>query len=276
MSNASVMFNSEVIYLSVDKIVPNPYQPRKFFNKENIEELARSIKEYGVMQPISVRLINGVSYELVSGERRLRATKNAGIQTIPAIVININDQESAMLAMIENIQRENLNYIEEAEGYKNLIDDYYFTQEELADRIGKKQSTIANKIRILKLSKKVHKILIENDLSERHARALLKLEEEEDHIKILNKVIEEGLTVKKTEDLVEKLIIEKNSNSEEEKKNLKIKRFIKDIRLFSNSIKQSIEIMKESGFETDYVMKELDNGYEINIKLLYEDKENKC
>jgi len=269
MGSALLDTSKEIIYLPVDRVTPNPYQPRKFFNKDNIEELARSIKEYGVMQPISVRLINGVSYELVAGERRLRATRLAGISTIPAIVVNIKDQDSAMIAMIENIQRENLNYIEEAEGFQNLIEDYSFTQEELAKRMGKSQSTIANKIRILKLSKRIQKFLIENDLSERHARALLKISDEDKIMEILSKVVEQGLTVKKTEELVEKMLYQDSDQNEQKEEGKKIKRYIRDIRLFSNSIKQSIDIMKDSGFEADYIMDEVEGGYEVLIKLSY-------
>ena len=268
MGNALLDTSNEIIFLSVDKVTPNPYQPRKFFNKDSIEELARSIKEYGVMQPISVRLINGVSYELVAGERRLRATRLAGISTIPAIVVNIKDQDSAMIAMIENIQRENLNYIEEAEGFRNLIEDYSFTQEELARRIGKSQSTIANKIRILKLSKRVQKFLVENELSERHARALLKISGEEKIMEILYNIVDQGLTVKKTEELVEKTL-SPQEEVKENKKEVKVKRIIKDVRLFSNSIKQSIDMMQESGFGTDYIMDETQDGYEILIKISY-------
>lgn len=269
MGNALLNTNKEIIYLPVDRVTPNPYQPRKFFRKESIEELARSIKEYGVMQPISVRLINGVSYELVAGERRLRATRLAGLNTIPAIVVNIKDQDSAMIAMIENIQRENLNFIEEAEGYQNLIEDYSFTQEELAKRIGKSQSTIANKVRILRLSKKVQKFIIEHELSERHARALLKIVNEDIQMEILQKVVEQGLTVKKTEELVDKVLGKSKEVTEEGKRDIKIKRLVKDFRLFSNSIKQSIDIMKESGFGTDYIMDEIDGGYEILITISY-------
>lgn len=274
MGNALLNTDKEIIYLPVDRVTPNPYQPRKFFRKESIEELARSIKEYGVMQPISVRLINGVSYELVAGERRLRATRLAGLSTIPAIVVNIKDQDSAMIAMIENIQRENLNFIEEAEGFQNLIEDYSFTQEELAKRMGKSQSTIANKVRILRLSKKVQKFIIENDLSERHARALLKIVDEDLQMDVLQKVVQQGLTVKKTEELVEKVLGQTKEVSEEVKRDIKVKRLVKDFRLFSNSIKQSIDIMKESGFGTEYIMDEIDGGYEILITISYpEDSE---
>jgi len=152
-----MMFEREIIYLSLDKVQPNPYQPRHIFDRTSLDELASSIQEYGVLQPISVRQINGSRYELVAGERRLRASKIAGIETIPAIVVNISEQDSAILALIENLQRQNLHYLEEAGGFLNLMTDYGLTQEEIAERVGKNQSTIANKLRILRLSKAVQK-----------------------------------------------------------------------------------------------------------------------
>ena len=195
-----------ITYVNIDCIRPNPYQPRKQFNKQALDELCESIKQYGVLQPINVRQITATSYELVAGERRLRAAKMAGLTEIPAIVINVDDNNSAVMALIENLQREDLNYMEEAEGYNNLITEHGFTQEELAQKIGKSQSTIANKIRLLKLPPLVKKILFDNNLTERHARALLKLHDEQLQLKVLKIVCERGLNVKKTEELVERAI----------------------------------------------------------------------
>ena len=199
----------DIIYINIDNIRPNPYQPRKHFNKASLEELCESIKQYGVIQPINVRKISNNNYELVAGERRLKAASMAHLKEIPAIVVNVDDNDSAILALIENLQRENLNYLEEAEGYSNLISEHNLTQEELARKIGKSQSTIANKIRLLKLSPIIKKILIDNSLTERHARALLKLHDEQLQLKVLKYVCEKGFNVKKTEDLVEK-VIERN------------------------------------------------------------------
>ncbi|MCX8000903.1 MAG: ParB/RepB/Spo0J family partition protein, partial [Leptospiraceae bacterium] len=139
-----------ITYVGIDSIRPNPYQPRKQFNKTSLEELCESIKHYGVLQPINVRKMSSNTYELVAGERRLRAATMAGLKEIPAIIVNVDDNDSAVIALIENLQREDLTYMEEAEGYNNLILDHGFTQEELAQKIGKSQSTIANKIRLLK------------------------------------------------------------------------------------------------------------------------------
>lgn len=236
-----------ISYLSIDCVRPNPYQPRKQFSKSALEELCESIKQYGVIQPISVRRISGNNYELVAGERRLRAAVMAGLKEIPAIVINVNDNDSAVMALIENLQREDLSYMEEADGYNNLINDHGFTQEELAQKIGKSQSTIANKIRLLRLPPMVKKILSDNNLTERHARALLKLHDEQLQLKVLKHVCEKGLNVKRTEELVERAI-EKYSRQEKEKvPERKFTKTIRDIRIFINTIRQAIDLMKSSG-----------------------------
>ena len=248
----------DICYLKIDSIRPNPYQPRKQFKKGALEELCESIKEYGVIQPISVRRITSSSYELVAGERRLRAATMAGLTEIPAIIVNVDDEDSAVMALIENLQREDLTYFEEAEGYNNLIKDHGFTQEELAQKIGKSQSTIANKIRLLRLSPMVKKILMDNNLTERHARALLKLSDEQMQLKVLKRVCERGLNVKKTEMLVDKAIEKLASGKENQNPVKKLSGSIKDIRIFVNTIKQAIELMKRSGVNAKAV--QIDRG----------------
>ena len=238
-----------ITYLNIDNVRPNPYQPRKQFSKAALEELCESIKQYGIIQPINVRKISTNHYELVAGERRLRAAIMAGLKEIPSIIVNVNDNDSAVMALIENLQREDLNFMEEAEGYNNLINDHGFTQEELAQKISKSQSTIANKIRLLRLPPMVKKILSDNSLTERHARALLKLHDEQLQLKVLKLVCEKGLNVKKTEELVERAI-EKYTRQEKEKEKAperKFTRAIKDIRIFVNTIRQAIDLMKKSG-----------------------------
>ncbi len=236
-----------ITYVGIDYIRPNPSQPRKQFNKFALEELCESIKQYGVLQPINVRKISHSTYELVAGERRLRAATMAGLKEIPAIIINVDDNDSAVMALIENLQREDLSYMEEAEGYSNLINEHGFTQEELAQKIGKSQSTIANKIRLLKLSPLVKKILADNNLTERHARALLKLHDEQLQLKVLKLVCERGLNVKKTEELVEKAIDKFSRDIRQKPADRKMTKAIKDVRIFVNTIKQAIDIMKQSG-----------------------------
>ena len=258
--------DQSIAYIPVDKIRPNPYQPRRTFDQMQLEELASSIREFGVLQPISVRYMNHSSYELVAGERRLRACKLVGLKTIPAVVMELSDRDSALLALIENLQRENLNFLEESEGYFNLIRDYGLTQEELATKVGKSQSTIANKMRLLKLPPLVKKMIIDHDLSERHSRALLKIPEEQLQLSILKKIIDEGLTVKKTEALVERTI-QRLMDESKGKKEQKVKAYLKDIRLFTNTIQQAINVMKQAGVEAHYKMQEKDHCYEITIQI---------
>lgn len=257
---------TKILNLPVDKIRPNPYQPRRYFNKLSLEELAASIREYGVMQPISVRLINGNSYELVAGERRLKASVLAGLTTIPSIVVDVNDSDSALIALIENLQRQNLNFIEEAEGYYNLMIDYHLTQEQLAAKLNKSQSAIANKLRILKLNDDVKQMVVENNLTERHARAILKIPDKEVQEEVLYKIIDEELNVKKTEELVN-YVLEKMRHDKTEKIEKREKRCLSDLRLFTNTIHQALEIVKKSGMETSYEAKQEEQYYEIKIKI---------
>jgi len=238
--------NKKITMIPIELIRPNPYQPRRKFEQGSLDELCQSIMQYGVIQPINVRKISATHYELVAGERRLRASMMAGLKEIPAIVVDVGEDDSAILAMIENLQRENLSYMEEAEGYRNLIREHGLTQEELAQKIGKSQSTIANKIRLLRLSPTVKKILAENNLSERHARALLKLDNEQLQIKVLQKVCEKGLNVRKTEELVQKALEKYCSPPKSDEKG-RVTKTIKDIRIFVNTIRQAIDTMKKSG-----------------------------
>ncbi|NLP27489.1 MAG: nucleoid occlusion protein [Clostridia bacterium] len=252
----------EIIFITPEQILPNIYQPRKIFNDETIEELAQSIKAYGIIQPLSVRKMGNESFELVAGERRLRAAKKAGLNKVPAIIVDITDKESAAIALLENLQREDLNYIEEAEAYYNLIKDHSYTQEQLAETIGKKQSTIANKLRLLKLCEEVRKILLDNKLTERHARALLKLSDSADQIKVLNFVIEKKLNVKETERFIEKELIKKSDNEVSDGKK-KIKGIFSP-KLYINTIK---EVFDKFGVNAEYKSKNHDEFIEVTIKI---------
>ena len=236
-----------ITYVNIEHIRPNPYQPRRQFNKLALEELCESIKQYGVLQPVTVRQIMGNAFELITGERRLRAATLAGLKIIPCIIMDISDSDAAVIALIENLQREDLTYIEEAESYNVLIVEHRFTQEQLATKIGKSQSTVANKIRLLKLSPIVKKILMDNNLTERHARALLKLHDEQLQLKVLKIVQERSLNVKKTEELIERVIDKYAAEENEHRDYRKSTKAIKDIRIFVNTIKQAIDLMKRSG-----------------------------
>lgn len=259
------MIEKSVVELSVEKVIPNPYQPRKTFNQEQLSELSESIRSYGILQPITVRMLQDDTYELVAGERRLRAAKLAGLMTVPAIVNNMDEESSAVLAIIENLQREDLNFIEESIGYFRLIENYNFTQKELAEKIGKSQSTIANKLRILKLPQSVKDVIVENQLTERHARALLKLPNEELMLDVLEKVIKKDLNVKRTEEII-KIIIEEAKKEEEPKKRRKIKASV-NMRIYLNTLKNAYQAISDTGVHANY--KETDKGeyIEVTVKI---------
>jgi len=254
--------SNEIVKIKIDKVIPNIYQPRKFFNEDAIEELSQSIKQFGIIQPLTVRKMGEV-FELVAGERRLRAAKLADLETVPCTVIDITDSESAQIALLENLQREDLNYIEEAEAYFNLINDHNFTQDELAKRMGKKQSTIANKLRLLKLSSEVRFICLTNKLTERHARALLTVPNEELQLKVVQKVIKDGLNVKRTEELINKELLK--LAGKELKNNGK--RSIKSVlpaKLYLNTIKQ---VLQKFDIPAEYSYKDEQEFIEVTVKI---------
>ncbi len=260
------MREREVARIPIDAIRPNPYQPRRVFAQEALEELCASIKQYGLLQPISVRKSGNDVFELIAGERRLRACRMAGLTYIDAIIFTTYEQDSAVIAMMENLQRENLHYMEEAEGYQNLIRDHGLSQDELARRLGKNQSTIANKMRILKLPLAVKRMLLQYNLTERHARALLRLHDEEMQIKIVNVIVQQSLNVKATEDLVERTISRMYGiESEDAPKSSKISGFVRDTRLFVNSIRTIVRQMSDAGLAPKFDTNENEGGVEIRV-----------
>lgn len=239
--------NQKVISLPISDIVPNPAQPRKLFDSQALLELSESIARYGIIQPLSVRRF-GRKYELVAGERRLRAAKMAGLTEVPCIILELNNEDSSVIALIENIQRRDLDYIEEAEALARLIKDYGLSQEEAARRISRSQSAVANKLRILKLSPEILYVLRESGLTERHARALLRLPTEELRQQALEHMVVQQLTVAKAEEYIEDLLelAQEEENSVQRRKPSYI---IKDVRLFLNSISRSLGIMRDSGVD---------------------------
>ena len=200
----------EIIEVSLDDIIPNRFQPRLSFDEQGLNELAESIRQHGIIQPLVLRKI-GDKYEIIAGERRYKASYIAGLTKVPAVIIDLNDNESAEVAIVENIQRKDLSPIEEAKSYKKLLDRGYLTQDQLASRMGKNQSTVSNKLRLLNLDEKVQDALLNNKISERHARSLLKLDNKEEQKEVLDEIIEKSLNVRDTEDLINRKL-----NEEEE------------------------------------------------------------
>ena len=250
----------EIINIPIRFIKPNPYQPRKNFNLKSLEELSQSVKTYGIIQPISVRKLSHDSYELIAGERRLRAAEIAELTEIPAIVVDYRDKDSAMVALVEN-----LHFIEEAEGYYNLIEDHNITQQELAEKLGKSQSTIANKLRILKLPPDIKKILIEEKLTERHGRALLKLPDDNLRRIVLDKTVNNNLNVSGTETLVED-ILDNLRKKDENVSSQKIKSLI-NVRIYLNTIKKAYRAIKEYGVKAEYNEEDKGDFYLVSIKI---------
>ena len=245
MMGGGVLPEDKVCYVSIDKIIPNPNQPRRVFDRTSIDELCLSIRQYGILQPLLVRRGEDC-YELIAGERRLKAAGQAGLREVPVIIKQFDESDSAVVALIENVQRRDLTYWEEAKAFDTLVHVHGMTQEMIADRVGKTQSTVANKLRLLRLSETVKRQLVVNKLSERHARALLRLHDEAAQLSILEEVIAKNLNVQETEKLVEKAMLACQRKEMQKKKEAKIG-FPKDLRLFFNTVNKAIESMKQAG-----------------------------
>lgn len=250
------------VFLSMIDV--NPFQPRKTFYDHSLEELSQSIKEYGIIQPILVRKV-GERYELIAGERRFRAAKLAGFDTIPAIVKDLTDRETAEIAIIENLQREDLSFMEEAEGYQVLLHTFGLTQEELARRVGKSQSTIANKLRLLKLSENVRKEISRDFFTERHARALLKLPDEQSQVAAVDVIKNKEMTVRQTEEYIEQVIADISREIIKATPKQRIIKIFKDIRIFINTIHNVVNEMRKAGL--DIKVKETSDAEYIYINL---------
>lgn len=258
-----MLFNNEknkVLQIDINLIRPNPAQPRRMFSEQELLALSRSIRTNGLLQPINVRKTE-CGYELIAGERRLRAAKMAGLTTISCIVSDCTPETSAMLAMTENLQRQDLQIFEEAEGIRRLIDEWDVTQEEAALRLGKSQSTLANKLRLLRLSEVERSRITEAGLTERHARALLRINDDKQRAKTLDEIINRQLNVPQTDELVERLL--------SGKKKPKTKRvfIIKDVRIFLNTINHAIEAMKQSGINAQTMKSENDEYIECIVRI---------
>ncbi|MEK4487876.1 nucleoid occlusion protein [Psychrobacillus sp. FSL H8-0484] len=256
----------EVVNVAIEKIVPNRYQPRTVFDDAKIEELARTIHTHGVIQPIVIRKMDDEKYEIIAGERRFRAMTKLKWTEVPAIIRNLSDKETASIALIENLQREELTAIEEAVAYQKLLKLHELTQEALAQRLGKGQSTVANKLRLLKLPEEVQDSIMKKQLSERHARALMQIKEKEAQIKLMNMSIEYHWNVKQLEDKVEEIL---NPPTKDEKKLVKPKRkaVSKDVRIALNTIKQSLSMVTKSGINIKTEEEDTEEFYQITVRI---------
>ncbi len=253
--------------IPVDYIRPNPYQPRRVFSEDSLNELAHSIKQYGLLQPITVRKLSHNYYEIIAGERRWRAVCKAGFTHIKAVVQPAVDEDSAVIALIENLQREDLHFFEEAEGYQSLMKEHGLTQEELARRLGMNQSTVANKMRILKLPVPVKELVTTYRLSERHARALLRLHNEEAQLKVLRDIKQKNLSVKLTEDLVEKMLSRIYGEEPVDLSRQNVVCIMRDYRIYLNTIKKALSRIKKSGVKVSYQASESKDKVSISIEL---------
>lgn len=251
---------SRLVEIEMSQIIANPYQPRTTFDKDSLTELSQSILENGLIQPIVVReSING-KYEIVAGERRFKAASMAGYQRVPCIIQDYSDLQSAQIALIENIQRENLSPIEEAEAFQTLIEMTGMTQQELAIKVGKRQSTIANKLRLLKLPEGVKQALKEKKMTERHARAMLSVTDQRVIDEITKKVIENKLTVSETEKVVKE---ELKAN----KKTQKVMVLTQSVRIALNTIKQAVNMIQKSNIDISMEEEDEDDVYVITLKV---------
>ena len=237
---------NKVVEIEISRIIPNRNQPRSAFGDDDISALAESIAQNGILQPLSVRR-HGDSFELIAGERRLRAARVCGFRSVPCIIHDISDRHSAVLALVENIQRQDLSFFDEAAAIEKLITHYGMTQEDAASKLGKAQSTIANKLRLLRLSDDERKIIMDNGLSERHARALLRIGSSADRLELLQKIVTNKLNVERTEHLIDEFIgIQHEKNSYKKRS-----RVFQNVRMFVNTINKAVETMQAAGISAD-------------------------
>ena len=265
----STITKSEIMQVSVSKIIPNPNQPRKFFAEDGILRLADSIKQHGIIQPLVVRQC-GEYYELIAGERRLRAAKELGLDTVPCVISDINEEKSAEVSIIENIIREDLSIFEQASAIEALIDTYNLTQEQVAEKLSVSQSFVANKLRLLRYNNEEREIILQNNLSERHARAILRIFDHEMRVNVLKQVANKGLNVTKTEELVSSLI---NPEADMSVTSSAKDRSYNDTTAFISAINRSIECAKNGNLNIK-TRKIVGESYtEITIILPNEPKE---
>ena len=249
-----------LVYLPADEILPNPVQPRRGFDQEALRELADSIAEHGMLQPLTVRERRG-RYELVAGERRLRAAKMAGLQSVPCILVDVSTEESSLLALVENLQRRDLDFIEEAEGISRLTRIFGLSREEAAKKLGKSPSAIANKLRILKLPQELLEGLRRAGLTERHARALLRLPDRDSQMEAFDYIASRHLNVAAAESYIDRLLAEKQRSRR------RATFILKDVRVFLNSLDRSLELMQRGGIAARVRREDTPDGLVLTISI---------
>ena len=253
--------------IRISEIVRNPNQPRRYFDPEAIATLAESIRQYGVLNPLTVRRTANGGYELVAGERRLRAARGAGLTDVPCLLINADGEDSSVIALVENLQRRDLDFFEEANGFKRLIEQFGLTQEEAARKVGKTQSAVANKLRLLRLSQQNMELIRCNNLTERHARALLRLNDEADRINVTNYIIEHELNVSRTEEYIDEFLKAKENPQPvvEPESGKHVVRLFKDVRFFLNTLNRAVGVMVDAGIGATVKQQESDDGLTLTI-----------
>lgn len=262
LTRKNSFLSRRVFYLPVDRIHPNPNQPRRYFDEASLVELSRSILHYGIIQPLTVR-VGAQGYELIAGERRLRAARLAGLREVPCLLARADEEDSPLLALIENLQRRDLHWFEEAVAIAKLISTYGLSQEQAAEKLGKSQSAVANKLRLLRLTPECVALLRENDLSERHARALLRLADDEARLAALREIIAQGYNVAQTEAYVESLLHENTVTPPRQKPTY----VIKDVRIFLNSIRRQLGVMQRAGVDAAVEREDTDDEIRMTIRI---------
>lgn len=260
-SQSKIKSGGQIILIPQSEIKPNPNQPRRRFDYDELESLAQSIRENGIIQPISVRQLKDNSYELVAGERRLRAARMVGLARIPCILMKIDDAKSALYGLIENLQRQDLDFFEEAIAIEKLMKEYNMSQEDASKSLGKAQSTLSNKLRLLKLSEQQRMKISTAGLTERHARALLSLKDDNQIDRALSIIVDRHLNVQETDKLI-KLIINRQAGG----KRPPIKLF-KDVRIFINTLNHAVDTMRKAGIDADSVKSETDEYIEYVVRI---------
>ena len=256
------MLDTQVRWLPVEQIAPNPHQPRREFAPGPLAELAESIRRHGIIQPLTVRH-SADGWELIAGERRLRAAKLAGLQTVPCLEMQVDEQDSAILALIENIQRRDLHYLEEATAIAAYLRQSGSTQEEAAALLGRSPSALANKLRLLRLSPDCCRLLTEHDLTERHARALLRLEDEEERLNALHHIIRQHLNVAQTEQYIDKRLSQLQTTPPSGRRVF----LLKDVRLFLNSLDRGLRLVREAGIGAESRREDTEDAILLTIRI---------